>query len=286
MTPEELKQQLTRIAVPCRVQREEVVVETCRFCANPKWNLELNAIRGLFHCWACDAGGRLDGLLEAWLGGKFHIPVQDGRDAKKKPAWEKAIGFEGMPAYDMLSAATYLQRRGVERATAQDYGLVVCTQQGHQLQGRLTLPLCDFWTGVVVGHVGRSYTGKHPKYLSTLRTRDVVVGHRVRSWSTACVLVEGNFDAITIHRAGFHAVVLGGVSAPWLKTFVARLEPVTPLVVMLDGAAREEAWRLRWVLEGVRPTSAPNRTVFLAPEMDPAELRPDVVCRLVEQVLS
>lgn len=283
MTPEDLKGLLSRSVIVCKIQRDEVLVETCRFCGNTRWNLELNADLGVFHCWACDAGGRLDELLRTWLGGEFYIPVHS-EGKKKKTRWRHVVEVsEGKPAFELISSAHYLRRRGIDEHTAKVYDLRVCTEEGHLLEGRLVIPLRDFWSGVCVGAVGRSYTHKRPKYLSTLKQRRIVTGHRVRSWQTACVVVEGDFDGIAIHRSGYHVVVLGGVTAPWVTLFGSRVPQETPIVVMLDGEAREEAERLCWLLKDVRNT--PPILAPLPAGTDPSLFEPNVLQRVVEHAL-
>lgn len=283
MTPEELRQRLLVMGVACSVRRAEVVVETCRFCGNPKHNLELNPERGLFHCWACNAGGRLDALLTEWLGEAIQLPVRTGGGARGRALAVLPPGeFAAVPAYSLISAAHYLERRGVGKMVAEQYGMVVCMEEKHQLHGRLVLPVLDFWTEVVIGYIGRTITNARPKYLSTLRVR-VVVGYRVRSLSAPCVVVEGVFDGIMVHRAGYHAALLLGTSAPRVEEFAARLPPSMPLVVMLDGEAAAEADRLRWALQAVRGCEV--AVVNLAVGIDPAQLLPSVLKLLVERVV-
>lgn len=281
MTPAELKEQLLLIGVACTIRRDEVVVETCRFCGNPKHNLELNPGRGLFHCWACGAGGRLEALLHEWLGITVSLPVDTSRRGPKKLVLPGT--FHSVPAYTLEMAATYLRRRGIPEEVAQAYEITVCLEKGHMLYGRLVLPVKDFWSGVTIGHVGRTYGTDYPKYLSTLNVR-MVVGYRMRQASTPCVLVEGIFDGIAVHRAGFHAAVLLGVNAPRFEYFVARLAPTTPVLIMLDAEASTEAQALRWVVKAVRGVDPP--VVHLPGKLDPAQLVPTVLGRLVQKVLT
>jgi hypothetical protein len=278
MTPEDLQHQLLLTGISCRVQRDEVVLETCRFCGNTRWNLELNAHLGVFHCWACNAGGRLDALLRQWLNNQdIYIPVTH-RPTKTAP--KTAIYVESVPAYSVRSAASYLARRGIPAKVAEQYDLTVCIQPSHHLAGRLLLPVREFWTGVTVGYVGRSYTGQQPKYLTTFSAH-VIGGYRVRSWETPCVLVEGIFDGIAVHRAGYHAAVLHGIAAPRIAEFAARLPPGVTTIILLDGSAREEAGRLHWRVRAVRP-DALCHLIGLPAGRDPADFGPKVLKHLLD----
>jgi hypothetical protein len=287
MTPAELQQRLAVHGIHSRVKQDEVVVEACRFCGNAKWNLELNVTLAVFHCWACNAGGRLENLLSEWFGEAVQLaPRAEGGGRQQKPARRAASdgGFtSAIPAYESTVGATYLARRGVPKVAAERYGMVVCNEKGHMLYGRLAVPLLDFWSGVPIGFSGRTMTGGSPKYLSTLTTR-VVVGYRVRSATMPCVVVEGVFDGVAVHQAGFHTALLLGTSAPQIERFGARLPAGMPLVVMLDGEAAAEAQRLRWTLQPLR--NAPVHVVTLPEGIDPGQLHPATITRLVARTIS
>lgn len=284
MTPEELQRDLTTAGIACRVRRGEVVVETCYFCGNEKANLELNPERGLFHCWACNEGGRLDRFLHEWLGQEVYLPVRSAahQDRTAMPAHTTAP-FAAVPAHTVPSALHYLSRRRIDQNTATTYGLLVCTEAKHPLVNRLVIPIPEFWTGNIVGYLGRTYTNQRPKYLSTL-SRRVVAGYRVRSPRTPCIVVEGFFDGIAVHRAGYHAAILQGTTAPGVKEFGARLPQEMPVLVMLDGAAREEAERLCWTLRSVRPGQVQLASLPIG--KDPAEFQPRVLQLFVTKVLA
>jgi hypothetical protein len=285
MTPEELRGQLQISGIACRIEREEVVAETCRFCGNTHWNLDMNAAKGTYHCWVCDAGGRLDALLRDWLGGNFYIPVR--YVPKKKAGGAPVTDFTSIAAHEVAPAKSYLQKRGIDYVTSRSYEIVVCTDAKHPLNGRLVIPIRDFWTQEVIGYIGRSFTGKQPKYLSTLSTRKIT-GYRASSWNAPCIFVEGFFDGIAVHRAGFHAAVLGGTSSTDVLEFASRLPSTIPRIVMLDGSAKEEANRLKQtlIIERGITRDTPVRLVDLPSDYDPATFKPSVLRWLVKRALT
>lgn len=282
MTAEELQQQLTLNGLLCRVQREEVQIETCLYCGNTRWNLELNASRGLYHCWACNVGGRLDALLRQELGQDIYIPTHLHKPTPP-PTLTPPTTFASSPAYNVGPAAKYLERRLVDQDTAKRYGLVVCTEAEHRLVGRLVIPIHNFWTGEVAGYVGRSFTGRYPKYLSTMDSR-MIGGYRATTWQPPCVLVEGFFDGIAIHRAGYHSAVLAGIAGgPLLQQFVARLPLDTPLIIMLDASATQQASTLRASLLPLR-SDKQLALAQLPKGKDPADFTPTILKYVVERV--
>lgn len=282
MNAEELRQTLTVAGWTCRVQRTEVVLEVCYFCGNEKYNLELSAEKGVFHCWACKRGGRLDGLLQTLTGQAHNIPVR--RTARQPTPTKAPVGaFRSYPVTAVESAARYLTRRGISPDVASQYGMVVCAEPNHRLDGRIAIPAYDYWTGNVLGWVGRSYTGKQPKYLSTL-TQKVITGWRQRDKDSTAVVVEGPLDGIAAHRAGFHAAVLAGVGGAGVREWASRLSPKASIAIMLDGDALQQAHQLYWQILPVR--NARVVVVSLGEEEDPASLGAEGVQLAVRQALS
>lgn len=281
MTPQELQSALIGSGVPCRIQRQEVVIQVCVFCTNAKWNLECNAEKGVFHAWCCKRGGRLDQLLRDLTGQEYRIAVQRvQKDPTVAPI--KVEEFKAKSVTEVLSAMTYLERRGITADLARFYGIVFVDQPGHQLHGRLAIPARDFWTGDIEGWTGRSYTGQRPKYITTLQ-RKIITGWKRRSNTAPAVVVEGPLDGVMVHQAGFSAAVLSGIGGAGVEEWAARMPAETEVVVMLDGDAVEQAQRLYWKIAAVRRAPV---LITLPPEMDPASLGAPGVRRLVEEALS
>jgi hypothetical protein len=278
MTAGELHDLMVLAGYSSRIRGEEVLVEVCWFCGNPKWNLELNPGKGVFSCWVCRESGRLDRLLTKTLGGGFSIPVDFETRQIADVASPTILDFKNVPAGDLQSASWYLKKRGFSSEDIRTYDIRVCLEEGHEMEGRLLFPLRDFWNSGLVGFVGRDYTGGFPKYRHTL-VRKQICGYRTWHRSTPCLLVEGCLDGIAVHRAGFQAAVLLGTSSSELETFASRLPPETPLGIFLDGEAGDDATRLYWKLSPIRQVSA----ILLPSELDPAELHPRVIQSLVEK---
>jgi len=268
------------LGLQSRVKRDEVILATCIFCGNEKWNLELSAEKGLYHCWACRAGGRLDGVLSQLTGKTYRLDVHKREKPKHTAPPPDAVDFSSTSIGDVGSALHYLMRRGITLDTAAIYGLRVCTQIGHVLQGRIVIPAYDFWTGATLGWIGRNYTNGRPKYISTIG-RKVIFGWRQRSRTAPVVIVEGGFDGIAVHRAGFHAAVLGGTGGAGVQELCARLAPELSVVIMLDGDAVQQATQLYWQATQVREKVA---VVPLLPGVDPGSLSPDQIQEYVSRV--
>lgn len=264
----------------CKLKKGEVVLETCHLCGNAKWNLELNLARNDYYCWACRQGGRLHKLLAQLLGESVHVTQVDTRliRAKKKTplATEHLILID--PG-EYIPAVKHLERRGLPLSTAKQYGITVCWQTGHPWHGRLVVPMLT-WGGEQVGYIARSLSGAQPKYLSSV-PRGVVTGWRSHEAGAPYVIVEGPFDGLAVHRAGAHAIVLGGLAlgGETLQQWAARLvmQGRTPrMFVCLDGdeAGQRQAQRLLWSLHEIVPGI---KNLTLPAAVDPADVLPHVL---------
>jgi len=279
MTPDDLANKLLAAGLSSRVHGEEVQVETCVFCGNPKWNLELNPEKGVYHCWACRTGGRVEQFLLDVTGQVYRVPVQRREGKQVAPPPIPVGEFASIPVGESPVALHYLARRGIDMETARRFGLRVCTDEAHRLAGRIVLPARDYWTGDIIGWVGRSFTGKLPKYLSVMQA-GAITGWRAQSWRVPAVVVEGHFDGIAVHSAGYSAAVLAGTGqSAALDAWAARLPAETPIVVLLDGDAADRADALYWRISTVHARVA---SILLEVGEDPASVGTDRIEELVK----
>lgn len=136
-------------------------------------------------------------------------------------ARELGLGF-AQPGWRTLS--DHLQRQGFSEALLKTAGLVVQGDQGRlwdRFRDRLTIPIRNF-RGQLVAFAGRALTDTQPKYLNSPETplfskSAVLFGGATAAKAMAergeAILVEGYFDCIALHLAGFpHAVATMGTA--------------------------------------------------------------------------
>jgi DNA primase catalytic core len=160
---------------------------------------------------------------------------RSGPAAGECEAGNKALRFE-MTGIDY--SHPYLAARGISRDTAEAFGVGYFPGRG-LMTGRIVVPIRNE-AGELVAYAGRSLEGEEPRYLFPcgFRKSQVLFNlHRLatRDCSNPVIVVEGFFDCLKVHQAGFpHVVALMGVALSGVqqKLLEAHFRCV---VLLLDG---------------------------------------------------
>ena len=91
--------------------------------------------------------------------------------------------------------------------------------------------------------------------------------------------MEGFFDGIAVHRAGYQTAILLGIDSKSVEEFASRLPAKTPLLILLDGSAEKEASRLFWTISPIRQV----QQLSLPSGVDPGELHPSTLQRFIAE---
>jgi len=113
------------------------------------------------------------------------------------------------------SAHPYLASRGINRETAESFGVGFFPGKG-SMTGRLVIPIHNE-KGELVAYAGRSIDGSEPKYklpAGFKKSLELYALHRATSpeGGGVVVVVEGFFDCLKVWQAGLPAVALMGCS--------------------------------------------------------------------------
>jgi len=148
----------------------------------------------------------------------------------------------------------YLEERGVQPGTATEFGVGYYTGSGF-LHHRIVFPIHDS-AGQLVGYAGRRLDGGAPRYLfpAGFQKSQVVFNlHRaVREAAGCAIVVEGFFDCLRVHQAGYpNVVALMGISLSEVQEQLLR-QRFPRLALMLDGdeAGRRASQQLAARLQG------------------------------------
>ena len=190
-------------------------------------------------------------LQSGWLAGSRACEQLASKGNSSSPVLLRPLPFSLR-----LSWHPYLDRRGVCTATAAQFGVGYYAGAGF-LRGRIVFPIRDN-EGRLVAYAGRSIDGSEPRYLfppGFWKSQVVFNLHRVCAEATGCpgvcVIVEGFFDCLRVHQAGYRKVIaLMGVNLSEVQESIL-LARFHELVLMLDGdeagryATRQLAARLK-----------------------------------------
>jgi len=254
--------------------------------------------KNIFHCFSCQAGGDVLDLVAALehcsmyeaasrLQGWFGNTGQAGRwtpagnrRAQQELVREKetAVGPLSFRLQPIDSGHAYLRRRGIGIDTAARFGVGYYGGPG-LMRGRVVIPIHDE-RGRLLAYAGRAVDEAPPKYKMPAgfsKSRVLFNLHQIRSAaSSGVIVVEGFFDCMWLHQAGFrNAVALMGCRlSPEQERL---LEPFQRITVMLDGdlTGREASQRIAAQLR----IGKTIQVVSLAASQQPDQMPPEEIHR-------
>lgn len=209
--------------------------------------------KNIFRCFYCQAQGNvLDfvAVMEhcsirqaAWIL-QQHFPVPQAGLERPSQLVPKKEGFNSPLQFALRGldyGHPYLHSRGITLATARYFGTGFYAGPG-LMSGRLAIPIHDLG-GSVVAYCGRSVDGTPPRYRlpagfrKSLELFNLHRAIRYREQTAEVIVVEGFFDCMRVHQAGFPCVV--GLMGSNLseKQQALLLEHFAQIAVMLDGDA-------------------------------------------------
>lgn len=187
--------------------------------------------KNAFQCFACQARGNALDFVAAMeqcsvreaarrLAHRFSIP---GRSAVVTAPAGSAGGARGnwlgknegcnpplsFTLRGVDGSHPYLRDRGILPETAAVFGVGLYPGRG-LMSGRVVIPIHDP-RGKLVAYAGRTLDGSPPKYrlpAGFRKSRVLFNFHRAAAWNQeTVVVVEGYFDCLKVHQAGFPCVV-------------------------------------------------------------------------------
>jgi DNA primase len=246
--------------------------------------------KNVFHCFACGAGGNVLDLvaeLEQCSAREAALRLQRryGADglAVAPRQWQPGEGKlvtekrEGNPVLPfslpgLVAEHPYVSGRGLSRETASRFEIGYHAGPGI-MTGRLAIPIRDEH-GQLVAYCGRSVAAEPPRYKFPAGFRKSAVlfnYHRAAAGShRRVVVVEGFFDCMRVHQAGFTSVValMGStLSRQQADLLACRFAEI---VLMLDGDSAGQAGACDAGARLARRRSV--RQVILAPGRQPDQL--------------
>jgi len=262
-----------------------------------------NLARNVFHCFACGAGGNVLDFVAAMEGCSVReaaLRLQENGlagappVAEGPPPWRPVAARgaklvtkkrEGNPplGFSLVVDGThpYLGRRGMDRTTADHFGVGWFGGVG-LMSRRIAIPIQDE-EGRLVAYCGRAIDGSAPRYrfpAGFQKSRVLFNYHRARATGLdEVIVVEGFFDCLRVHQAGFPCVValMGVTCSERQRELLAGTFP--RVVLLLDGDAAGRAASGR-IAKNLRPVSAVTE-VLLERGVQPDQMPVDEIRQLL-----
>jgi DNA primase len=220
--------------------------------------------KNAFQCFACQAQGNVMDFVSAmeqcplreaalklqeWfgIGGPSRLPgalpgaaAIEGELVRKKERCNPPLRF-ALTGVD--STHPYLAQRGVDRATAAEFGIGFYSGPG-LMSGRVVIPIHNR-QGEGIAYAGRAVDGRTPKYQlpgGFHKSLELYNLHRaLATGSQTVIVVEGYFDCLRVHQSGLPwAVALMGSSLSAEQEAILS-ERFQRVILMLDGDAAGRA---------------------------------------------
>jgi DNA primase len=208
----------------------------------------------VFHCFSCQAGGSVLDLVMAIEGCGLR------QSAERILSWSAARATEVAPWSPIKATVTkkreftaalpfrlrgidlhhpYLRLRGIDEATAAEFGIGFYGGPG-LMHNRLVIPIENQF-GALVGYCGRALDGSEPRYRFPPRfskSQFLFNFHRATARNTPeVIVVEGFFDCLKVHQAGFLCVIAIMGSALSQQQLHILVHSFQRIRLMLDGDA-------------------------------------------------
>jgi len=246
-------------------------------------SFHVNLARNVFHCFACGAGGTVLDFVAAMQGCSLFDAAERLQlmtcSSNSTPNGKELVTERRKVSSPLKFKLTgidyahpYLAERGITGETAIEFGVGFYAGPG-LMHGRLVIPIHN-GNGDLVAYCGRSVDQAQPRYRvppAFAKSEILFNMHRAGSGTgDSVVVVEGFFDCMKVHQAGFRSVVALMGSALYGPQRHALVERFRHVILLLDGDATGR--KASAVISQKLPPHCHVRVVLLPDGVQPDQL--------------
>jgi len=173
-----------------RVKGKEIEFKICPMCNNQRWNMSVSVEKGIYHCWACNAAGKVAGMSVLFKG-EFKAEGDLTKSVLSIP--ETAV-----PIWASEDGKIYVESRGVPINEVHALGVLWDN-------GRLLVPCYESGEKLIALNVRT----KEGQWIFNGDSRENVF-YTIPGKTNKLVICEGFFDGVKLARLGHTVLILFG----------------------------------------------------------------------------
>lgn len=212
----------------------------CPFCDDDKGHLGVSRRKGIFHCFHCNASGKVEDLRPSL--NEFNIKIKE-RLEQKEEIIENRIKLELPESFRKIISSynlpyEYLSKREIISEEINKYNIGHCTK-GLFAQ-RIIIPIYEHEE--LIYFVGRTYINANPRYMNSPTPKRGIIFKTFEGKVEEAIICEGIYDALRIGKVYPTISILGKVAD---KEQIKKISKLTNKArIMLDNDAYKEGFLL------------------------------------------
>jgi len=248
-----------------KIDKDELILQECPYCKNPRYNLQISLTKGIWQCWACGKHGHIEQFFKDQ---NLHFDKtgwQSSTINEPKKIDQEILSLDGFVLIDYDRHKEFLKSKGLDKEDEYKYDIMT-TYKG-KYKSKIIIPLKE--GNQVLYFMARDMFSKGKYYNPTIDRKPLLLYYLGVKNRLTLYLVEGTFDAISVNKLGYTVGILLGSGISKEQMVKIKKFGFTDVVVCLDGDLKKKAIELHDKLQKV---GIKTRVVLIPGMEDPNDL--------------
>ena len=259
MWQDEIKRQFKH-----RINRDEIILKTCPYCNNNKYNLQISITKGVFSCWVCSASGKIEKFFKDQNLEFDKTPWQSSAPAIMERTPEK-LDFTGFWPVEYDKHKKFFDSRCITADDIIKYNFL--TTDSGRYKNKLVIPLKE--GNEVKYFVSRDMFAKGKYNNPVINKKEHLLYYMGNENKMSLYIVEGAFDAISVNKLGFSVAMLLGSSISSEQLTKIKRIGFNEIIICLDGDLKKKSMAL---CTKIRNIGFKSRIIIFQGNEDPNDL--------------